>query len=924
MMLRRISRGLAPFALAGVVLLGGTSAVAGAPVLVKDIRPGTRPSFGVVDTLTQGTAVVNGHAVFYDHSYETGDPFGLWASDGTPAGTILLSSNSAIGNGIVSNGVLYTSGDLSSDGFELARTDGTVAGTYELKDINPGPPGSTPQLLADVGGTIFFNAYDVVHGSELWKTDGTTAGTVLVKDIAPGVANSGGTGAALTVGGTLYFTANDGTNGTELWKSDGTTAGTVMVADINPGPGSSSPHAFVDLGGTLFFLADDGTHFDELWRSDGTAAGTMLVKDIGQPFGICGQISCYGTVLHVLGGELVFFANDGTDGYEVWSSDGTAAGTMLVKDINPGAASSVVGDFAIGVPGVLLFGATDGTSGVELWRTDGTTAGTSMVKDINPGAGDSEPICFAAIGGSVFFPANDGTHGNELWITDGTAIGTMLVEDINPGSGDGVPLNPFCADATDIGGKLLFAADDGVHGQEPWISDGTSAGTLLLQDVRPGSAGGWNNLDGTISGLAGGSRALFLADDGFHGLEPWTTDGTAAGTMLLKDLNTTGADADLTAPTSFAGRLLFSADDGSHGAEPWVSDGTAAGTMLIEDLNPGYLPSNPSGGTAYPNGVGSAGVAAPMISTAGAVYFQTGPGLQLWKSDGTAAGTSLVPGVTPDSPQMGAFAGDVYLAGFDSSFNNYGLWRSDGTAAGTNLVASFPYNLAFHWLPEFTTSGSLLFFVNGPAAQVGLWRTDGTAAGTAFVTGGVLDPNLAPAGLTDVGGVLFFPKTTSGVGGVGRELWKSDGTSAGTVLVKDINPGAASSSPGNLLNVGGTLFFTANDGVHGVELWKSDGTSAGTTMVADVAPGAAGSTPTDLVAVDGTVFFTADDGIHGAELWESDGTAAGTRLVADILPGAAGSSLAHLSTRKGRSSSPPMMAATARSCGPATGPPLAR
>jgi len=116
------------------------------------------------------------------------------------------------------------------------------------------------------------------------------------------------------------------------------------------------------------------------------------------------------------------------------------------------------------------------------------------------------------------------------------------------------------------------------------------------------------------------------------------------------------------------------------------------------------------------------------------------------------------------------------------------------------------------------------------------------------------------------------------------------------MLVNDIRPGTASSTPAHLTNVNGTLFFSATDGSSGIELWKSDGTSAGTVLVKDVSPGAAGSSPSDLAAVDGLLLFTADNGADGREPWQSDGTAAGTFLVEDIDVGAAGSSPAEFTS----------------------------
>ena len=92
--------------------------------------------------------------------------------------------------------------------------------------------------------------------------------------------------------------------------------------------------------------------------------------------------------------------------------------------------------------------------------------------------------------------------------------------------------------------------------------------------------------------------------------------------------------------------------------------------------------------------------------------------------------------------------------------------------------------------------------------------------------------------------------------------------------------------PPDLTAVGGTLFFTADDGVHGRELWKSDGTKAGTVLVKDITPRRRCQRlrPVPLTDVGGTLFFTADDGVHGEELWKSDGTKAGTVLVKDISP----------------------------------------
>src|SRR5262249_26350665 len=198
-----------------------------------------------------------------------------------------------------------------------------AGGSVVVKDISPGssygyPLGSNPYYLTPVGGTLFFTANDGTHGRELWKTDGTAAGTTLVKDINPDTNPFGPSPNNLAaVGGTRFFAANDGVDGRELGRSDGTAAGTFMVKDINPGssygfPLGSYPSYLTDVGGTLFFAANDSTG-RELWKSDGTEAGTVLVAP--------GSGASLPSHLTAAGGTLFFSAFDPVHGTELWQSD---------------------------------------------------------------------------------------------------------------------------------------------------------------------------------------------------------------------------------------------------------------------------------------------------------------------------------------------------------------------------------------------------------------------------------------------------------------------------------------------------------------------------------------------------------------------------------------------------------------------------
>ena len=216
----------------------------------------------------------------------------------------------------INGDLIFTAGGSADT--ELWRSDGTEAGTFEIKDIAPGAGfSSLPIWLTEMDGEVFFQANEgfPVKG-ELWKTDGTEAGTIRIKDINPAIGGIGiGNGAPnnlVNVNGTLFFLANsDSVNGFELWKSDGTEAGTVMVRDLQVG--TIEADNFMAVGNRLVFVYDDGVSGKELWTSDGTSAGTQIVKEIGAgaagglPAGAARPKSAY----TVFGGSLFFAADDG-------------------------------------------------------------------------------------------------------------------------------------------------------------------------------------------------------------------------------------------------------------------------------------------------------------------------------------------------------------------------------------------------------------------------------------------------------------------------------------------------------------------------------------------------------------------------------------------------------------------------------------
>lgn len=276
--------------------------------------------------------------------------------------------------------------------------------------------------------TVFNNTVYYVANA-LWKTDGISVATKVVPERV---------GEPTVIDNLMYFRKYDSLSGYELWKFDGENAS--MVADIIPGIGGSYPAHITVFNKKLYFMANHPEYGIELWTTDGTEAGTYLVKDIwpGPNGSNTSFIHLYPFNFIEYNNRFYFLANDGVHGMELWHSDGSSAGTTLLKDILPGEASAFNDDFSSAPPlfcvfnNELYFVPETSVYGKELWKTDGTASGTVMLKDINPGPGGSDITELQVSNGYLFFNANDGAHGKELWRTDGTSEGTVMVLDLQP------------------------------------------------------------------------------------------------------------------------------------------------------------------------------------------------------------------------------------------------------------------------------------------------------------------------------------------------------------------------------------------------------------------------------------------------------------------------------------------------------------
>jgi RNA polymerase sigma factor (sigma-70 family) len=428
----------------------------------------------------------------------------------------------------------------------------------------------------------------------------------------------------ITINGTLFFAASDTNDTGQLWKCTPTANGlkTARLTNIPPNPrvGSSAPWHLTNVSGTLFFVARDRARGLELWKSDGTPSGTVPIEGIN-PGGEINPPPRPGDMIELglfaAGKTLYFVCTDGRRDLALRKSDGTAAGTVVVKDIDALPSVALKARRATAdVNGTLFFMAADAAHGRELWKSDGTAAGTKLVKDIKVGRNDSDPGFLTNVNGTLFFTADDGVHGRELWKSDGTEAGTKMVKDINPGPASGFP-DAFIGNLSVIGRTLFFTADDGVHGLELWKSDGTEKGTVMVKDINPGPASSMERrLPGETAppGLGRGARPginvqrlglgtdamavvkgtlFFVADDGVHGYELWKSDGTAAGTVLVKDIAPGGLDGNPNRLTHFNGALYFQAGDGVHYRRLWKSDGTEAGTVPLKKFFPDSVKPRP-------------------------------------------------------------------------------------------------------------------------------------------------------------------------------------------------------------------------------------------------------------------------------------------------------------------------------------------
>jgi ELWxxDGT repeat protein len=834
---------------------------------------GTAP-ISVVGTEAFGPLVASGGKAYASASF-AGGPLWVFSGSGVagPIGTdldfqVLPTFLTAFNGDLVFYGT--DPGQQATERFGsggLFITDGTDAGTSLLTSD------TVLTQPAVLGSQLLFLGSSSASGAGLYETDGTAADTRFIASVPTTFAS----GTFTISGSKAFFLAGDNTTGAELWVTDGTSGGTHLVENIAPGFTSSNPAALTPFDGGVVFTADDGQHGQQVWFSDGTAGGTFQLdinqtSDPSAAFNV-GSAFVLGGKTYVIG----YSYSAGPLGPEneqgvLLSTDGTAAGTAVVAMLNdpqPGVNSAPVQQLN---STQAIFDIAD----QQLWITDGANAGTFEVTGnfVIPEIG---PVI--TMGGLAFFEG--GEHGEpfaDLFVTDGSRNpATDVAADVsNLFSGDGLifytapasgqnqsalyayqptsqqitPLATFATGAIPAfvvksAGQAVLGSQEGDQQAQLWVTDGSAAGTVMLAQA-PGNSdfSDFTELGGKV--YFGSFFSNSVANDGL-----WVTDGTAAGTHEIRNI-----DVIYQSLIAVGGDLLFLATDSSNRTAGWSYNPS---TGIATESAPTAVTSLPSDFTVAGN---AAYFVASDASSQGELWHVTGADVI---TELTSATNGEIGNGQANPISLAALGNGLFFSA-DDTVHGPSLFFTNGSTVTFLAQVQFAQN--------FTVVGNLLYFQGYDATNDDeLWVSDGTPGGTHRVTDTEAPNSANASGFAAVGAKMFFAADD---GVHGSELWVFNGQPGGATMVADVDPGAAGADPTDLTAFAGALFFAANNGAGPTELWRSDGTAGGTMAITSDSNGAS---PQDLTADGAQLFFFGSDTTHGAGLFVSDGSPGGPTFV---------------------------------------------
>lgn len=640
----------------------------------------------------------------------------LWTSDGSNEGTVKLLNYSPTSIfaepkfGIVDNKLLFLASSQNKTG--LWSSDGSIGGTNFIK-----PMSSTIASFFTFNHEGYFWAVQdqrVSNNYNLWRTDGTSNNT---KIAFPQLLEQRDINKLYSTNNKLFVIASDGSK-KRLWVSDVNRQSLEMIKDsLNTKIELQSDVCFT-TNSTIFFPLKSRFLGNELWVSNGTSQGTHFLKDINTA--TKSSISYDFSEGRVINNNLYFASQE----YEDARLELTIANekrAVFVKDSLPnsnrefpqylGRSPSLLADLGRGV----LFSGLDSLHGQELWLTNSTNNGTVLLKDINLGKSSSNPTNVIQFGLKSYFEASDGIHGRELWVTDGTTTGTNLVRDFYPDNSD-----EYSSIYSKIwfDNKLILITQDAQYGRELWKMEENENLFVRLIDRTTTS-----QIHIPIHGLkVHQNKIYYIANTSTNSPSLWSTNAEIGGAQLIKEMRIYPLSSASPQLHSFKNWLFMYASDisSSNLTGLWRSDGTTEGTIpilknayILDDkivIGTQYLyfateytlwksdgtPSGTQVVKVFDSNLYS-GTLKELKYVNGHVYFEVvnlQTGVELWQSDGTLENTFLLENISANhSPtalketyKIFPKGTGFYFIGNDSEHGRE-LWFYDTCSYPTNIVS---------------------------------------------------------------------------------------------------------------------------------------------------------------------------------------------------------------------------------------------
>ncbi|MEQ9374682.1 MAG: hypothetical protein RIG68_05880, partial [Imperialibacter sp.] len=663
---------------------------------------------------------------------------------------------------------------------------------YQTREITLSNSIGSPQNINSIvalGDKLLINNYHFnLYHYEPGLLNPMTGEVELLKDINP--SGHSYPNQLYSTGEKAYFQAYDGTE-YAIWSTDGNEENTKKIISLD----SDCNPRYFQYNGVLYISINGTSSSNAFWVTDGTKEGTKKLTDNSN--------YDYGYATTASDNYFYFVVRGSDSFYQLFQSDGTTAGTKMVIESTSTYYYSQMFVFKIDEKIFYSFYGYDGLT--RIFHLDENTLQANEVIQLSYSISNLN-----SDGNQAYFIKNGDERG--IWRTNGTQAGTFLVKAFEEYE------TLYTNLSTTFNNKFFVSMYSPDTGGEPWISDGTIAGTKQLKDIYPG---------------------------------PFPSMASTYSVFFSEALDV----------------LFFNASTPTTGNEVWITDGTESGTFLLKDFN-----------TLRQNLSMFKIVATEKKLYAQTSYFNyESPNLFELSLGGNQLKSSLEQERATFATQtaMAGFKNDIYFNGYpinDDGTYPYALYRLSSDES-IEPVKGYLYSYGL------TEIDNKLFFAGSAGQGYELWVSeDGSSEGTYQVAdiapGSYSSMETSPTNELPIvyfGGKYFFAANNNISG---RELWVTDLTEAGTELFFDLEPGNDWSEPRNFFVAGDKLYFTANsDG--NAKLWVTDGTSENTAIVADIETDL-------LFYVGSQVYFLEEYNYRYYKLWKTDGTVEGTEEIRDL------------------------------------------